>query len=436
VKASKFLTARSTVIALFTAISAALLLASLVPQRASLGGKAPEWVGRLPEGLLFLSSRLGADNVVGSAWFSALVALFWLSLLMSTISQFGATRARVRRVPSAEVPQGSIRISLPPARLAELLRGAGYRPAGSAAGVQRYVKNLAGYWGNFLLHIGLVTAVVFSLIYVLTQHRVLIRLVGEETSRFTTSNVQEMRGVLPLSYRLPYTALLKNLQPRFYGNDRLEYLASELYFTERPGGEPARVAVALSDKAQFGDYLVYQANAFGRAFDLELQLPGETHRERLYLPYPNRRDAAGYGEVPITGTEYLLKAKFYSDLNRKSMQLNQPPLTLRLYRGKELLHELTLAPGASGVLGPFEVRLAQAQWWTDILLDGSRGTAGIFAGFAVILAGVLSSYCLVPREIIVRNRDGALQVQQVARRFPEFYREEFNDLIRAANQQA
>lgn len=431
-KPAKLLTARSTVIALLIAIAAALLLASAVPQR-SLGGKPPEWVAQLPAGFGFLSGLLGLDNIVGSTWFAVLVALFWLSLVVSTVSQFTATRSLSRRVPAAALPPGCSRVDLAPELFASLVMAAGYRPAGSARGVRRFVKYRSGYWGNFLLHVGLVTAVVFSLVYVLTQHRVLVRLAGEEETRLAGDNIQELRGVLPLGPGLPHSALLKEVRPRFWPNDKLEYLCSELYFTGSPGGEPSRIEVALSNKSQYGSFLVYQANAYGRAFDLELaSAPGDVRRVRLYLPYPGRHDVAGYGELPLVGTDLLLKGKFYADRERRSMQLHESPLVLRLYRGKQLLQEAAFVPGVPQRLGPFAARLTRSEWWSDILLDGSRGTAGIFAGFAVILAGVLCSYCLVPREIIVRESEGALQVQQVVRRFASFYREEFDDLVQQA----
>jgi len=430
VKFTKFLTSRSTVIALFSVISAALLVASSVPQRASLGGKTPQWVERLPDNLHFITTMLGLDNIVGSAWFAVLVALFWISLVISTLSQYKATRALNLRLPPAAVPPESFRIEITPGAFEDLAKAAGYRPAGSADGVHRYVKNRIGYWGNFLLHVGLVTAVFFSLVYVVTQHRVIVRLTGQEITRLSSGNVREIRGVLSQQGSLPYSVALKALEPRFWENDKLELLSSELYFTAQPGGEPARVDVALSDKSRFGPYIVYQANAYGRAFDLEITSPrGETRRERLYLPYPPRRDLAGYGELALPGTGLLLKGKFYADADRKSMKLNRSPLTLRLYRGNELLGEVTLVTGAAGQLGPVSVRLAQSEWWTDILMDGTRGTAGIFSGFALILAGVLGSYCLVPREIIVREAGGGLYAQQVARRFAQFYREEFEEII-------
>jgi hypothetical protein len=433
VKPTKFLTSRSTVIALFSAICVALLIASAVPQRASLGGKIPPWVEKLPEGLRFLSTLLGLDNIVGSGWFAVLVTLFWISLVVSTLSQYRAARTLANQLPPAAVPQESVRIGATPATIAGVARESGYRPAGVAGGIQRYVKNRIGYWGNFLLHVGLVTAVFFSLVYVLTQHRVLLRLTGQELTRLSSGNVQELRGVMAQQRKLPYSVVLNTMEPRFWGNDKLEHLASELYFTGEPGGEPRRVDVALSDKSHYGPFIVYQVNAFGRTFDLEfISERGEIHRERLYLPYPPRRDAAGYGEMAIPGTDLLLKGKFYADAERKSMKLNEPPLTLRLNRGKELLGEVPLTIGAAGRLGPFRVRLAQSEWWTDILLDGTRGTFGIFAGFALILAGVLCSYCLVPREIIVRESDGEVTVQHVVRRFAQFYGEEFDEIMKKA----
>jgi cytochrome c biogenesis protein len=431
VKLSTFLTARSTVITLFAAICVALLVASSIPQQESLGGKNPEWVGRLPDGLRFLTTWLKLDHIVGSGWFATLVALFWLSLAISTVSQYSVTCALVKRVPSAALPPESIRIEMLPSDFARLVAGAGYHLVGSVDGVQRYVKNRIGLWGNFLLHVGLVTTVFFSMIYVVTQHRILVRLTGQELTRLTPSNVQELRGVLPMKQQLPYSAVLKNLEPRFWGNDKLEYLSSELYLTDVAGAEPRRVDVALSDKSSYGSYIVYQANAYGRAFDLELETASlERRRTRLFLPYPPKRNVASYGEIGIDGTDFMIKGKFIADAEQASMKLNRSPFTVRLYRGKELLGEATLAPGVKGPLGPLSVTLVQEEWWTDILLDDSRGIAGIFFGFTLILAGVLSSYCLVPREIIVREAAGGASVQHIARRFAPFYREEFDEIIK------
>ena len=431
-KPAKFLTARSTVITLLITISSALLVACFLPQRSSTGGKSPAWAARLPESLQFLTSRLGLDNIVATGWFAVLVALFSLSLIVSTFSQYTVAKMQINRLPTAAIPTGSIRLEMTPSILAGRLQAAGYRPAGSGDGVQRHVKYLYGYWGNFLIHLGLVTVVLFSLVYILTQHRVMMRLTGDEITRLTPGAYAELHGVMPLQRRLPDSVALTRVEPRFWGNDKLEWLSSELLFTDRPGEQPRRVDVALCDKAEYGHFIVYQMNAYGRAFDLHFTAPGgEVHQERLFLSYPPGRSKAGYGETPLGGTDLLLKGKFYADAEQKSMKLNSPTLSLRLYRGKELLGEAALQPGATGRLGPLEVRLTRSAWWTDILLEGSRGTFGIFAGFAVILSGVLCSYCLAPREIIVRESGGALFVQQVARRFALFYLEEFEEIIQS-----
>ena len=428
-KPPKFLTSRSTVITLFAAISGALLVASVVPQYASTG-KTPAWVGKLPDSLNFLSTHLGLDNIVSTGWFAVLVTLFWMSLVISTISQYSATRALSNHVPPATLPQGCVRVDTALLTIVAKIAASGYRPAGDNAGIHRFVKNRIGYWGNFLLHIGLVITVLFSLIYVLTQHRALVRVTGQEITTLSSANIQELKGLLAHRQELPYSMVLKTLEPHYWPNDKLERLSSELYFTGKPGDEPQRVDVAVSDKSTFGSYIVYQANVYGRTFDLELQsASGQVYRERLYLPYPSKHDTAGYGEIALTGTDLLLKGKFFSEDGHRSMQFSPSPLTIRLYRGTELQGEALLDVGASKSLGPFSARLAQSEWWTDVMLDGTRGNAGIFAGFALILTGVLCSYCLVPREIIIREADGALYAQHVVRRFAQFYREEFDELV-------
>ncbi len=417
---------------LLIAVSSALLLTCFLPQRSSGDGNIPPWVGRLPEQFHFLSSLLGLDNIVGAGWFAFLVGLFSCSLIFSTLAQYKTAMSQARRLPSGSIPDESIRLKLSPSLLAQRLQTAGYRLAGSGEGVERYVKNRWGYWGNFLIHLGLVTVVLFSLVYIVTRHRVLLRLTGGEMTLLTPGNFVEMKGVMPLQRRLPAGISLIRLEPRFWKNDKLEFLSSELSFTDRPGSQPRRVDVALCDKSQYGPFIVYQMNAYGRAFDLLFESPrGERHGQRFFLPYPPSHMKAGYGDTALEGTDLLLKGKFYTDSKRQSMKLNSPPLYLRLQRGQELLGEVTLQPGAAKVLGPLKVTLTRSSWWTDILLEGSRGTTGIFAGFAVILAGVLISYCLVPREIIVRESGGTLHLQQVARRFALFYREEFADIIQA-----
>lgn len=431
-KPLKLLTARSTVIALFAAFTASLLGALLIPQRGA-DGNAPAWLGRLPESLRPGAGWLGLDNIVGSGWFVVLVALCSLSLARSTVSQFSAARAMANRAPRETATPEGVRLELGLQAFAARLSAAGFRHAGSSGSTQRYVKFRSGYWGNFLLHLGMVTAIVFSLIFVVTRDRVYLRLVDQELTRFVPGTFDEVLGMRWFRQRLPEAVQLSSLEPAFWGNDRLASLSSQLNIIDHPGDQPRRVAIALSDKSHFGPFTVYQANSFGVACDLAVYGPEQPiTQERLFLPYPAGREKASYSEKVLKESGLLLKAKFYADADKKAMQLRSPLLTLRLYRGKELLGETSLRRGQSGEIGPYLFRLSQTQWWTAILLDGSRGMSGIFTGFAILLAGVLSSYCLVPREITVREAGGALYVQPLVRRFAQFYREEFDDLLAAA----
>ncbi|GFO60937.1 ResB-like family cytochrome C biogenesis protein [Geomonas silvestris] len=430
-KALNFLTSRKTVLSLLAAITLALLEAVLVPQREGAGGKLPAWLEKLPGPLRETAGFLGLDNVVGSWWFMLLIAFFGLSLLLSTWNQFLAVASQLKRPPRPDAVPDGVRLPGDLAGLAPRLAQAGYRPSGSSGEVHRFVKHRAGYWGNFLLHLGLVVAVIFSLSYVVTQHRVFLRLVSGETVAPNPENSAEILGALRFRRPLPAQITLERVEPSFYPNDKLAGLGSRLSLKQAPGGAAQRVEVALSDKSQFGPFLVYQANSFGRAFLLEFTSPYRQGlaRERLLIPYPQRRDKAGYGEIPLKEEGLVLKGKFYADPQKKGLKLARSPLFLRLYRGQELLGVASLNAGGLGNLGPLTVRLAGEAWWTDILLDGSRGTSGIFAGFAVILFGVLFSYCLVPREILVREGEGELYLRHSARRFAQLYREEFEAIV-------
>jgi hypothetical protein len=177
---------------------------------------------------------------------------------------------------------------------------------------------------------------------------------------------------------------------------------------------------------------VYQKNSFGTAFFLRLEDGRRApHQEILYLPFPARRDKAGYDTIQLADPGLTLKAKYYADSARQSIYPVHPLLVLRLYDGDRMLGEAALQTGQASVLGNFSVQLVKAEWWTDYLFEGSRGTFGIFTGFAFILAGVLLTYCVTPRTILVRQTDDGYRVSWQIVRFHDFYAAEKEQVFAA-----
>ena len=102
---------------------------------------------------------------------------------------------------------------------------------------------------------------------------------------------------------------------------------------------------------------------------------------------------------------------------------------LRLYEGERLVGETSLSTGQSAVLGPYSVRLATFGWWTELLFEGSFGTAAIFTGFALLLCGGALTSFAVPREAVLRDTPTGHAITWRTSRFLEFYRDERDRLI-------
>ncbi|BDV44331.1 cytochrome c biogenesis protein ResB [Geotalea uraniireducens] len=411
-RVKRFFTARTTVLVLILLLAASLAIAVIVPQAGTTVAGAPS-----------LGALLGFNRVFSSWWFITLALLFIISLLYSTVDQFKSCRGRTFQLPSPP-GEGAIPSPRTAAQLDAELRAVGYRRLTAGPGGTRYVKAPFGYWGSFLLHLGMTLTAVSALFYVVTEHRVIVRAVSGDYLQLRPGDYAERRGILAGRLPLPAALTLVRLAPEFWEGDQLKALASELVFFDN-AGKRRELTVALSDKTRYHGLVVYQQPAFGNAFLVEFTSgAGNGFDELLPLPMPARRDKAGYGDFPLAGGRYLLKAKYYATADRSGIIPVNPQLVLRLYDGPRLVAETALLIGKSGQLGPYSIRLAEVRWWTDLLFDGSRGTAGIFSGFALLLAGGLLAFFAVPREVVVRPTATGCTVSWRASRFADFYDEE------------
>lgn len=415
----RFLVARGTILVILLLLTLCVAAANIVPQRVresdGMTG-APAAAG----GFARLVTAVGLDHVFSTWWFVALTLLFLASLLASTGDQYRLARGRSLQRPVPGGGEEGCPVLVSPEGLAAALGREGYRLMAEADGARRYVRAVWGYWGNVLLHLGMVVVVIFSLVYILTEHRVIAQVVGGEPLDLR-SGLPERRGLLARPLPLPETVVLDRLIPQFWANDSLKSLDSELTFKNAGRAEP--FAVGVNDKGRYRGMIVYQRNNFGTAFLLEYSRDGVRPERRVfYLPMPLRREKAAYGNDTIDG--YLLKAKYYASPDRKRMLPVEPILTLRLMQGEGGLGEASLRPGETGTIGPYRITLHDARWWTELLFEGSRGTAGIFTGFALLLVGGALAYFVAPREVVVVTGEGGTRAWWRAVRFTDFYRAE------------
>jgi hypothetical protein len=427
-RARTALTARTTVIALLVAIAGAMATAAIIPQ----GGLEAE--GALPAAPVATSrwsaaiSLAGLDHVFSSFWFAALVGLFVVSLSLSTLEQLRLARARTFHPPPRAASADERASILSPGELGGVLRRAGYRRMAGDGTASRWVKHAWGYWGTFILHLGMTVTALFASTYVLTEHRAKLQVASGRPEALAPGTYAVKRGLLALDIPLPAEVTLYRVEPTFGANDQLVDLASDLVFRDR-GGRSRDVRVAVNAYEDYGGIVVYQLVKFGNVFELEVSDEAGGRSELpVRIAYPMKRGEASYANQDLGGAR-VLKAKYYPRADRAGMLLADPELILRLVDGDRLLGEATLREGQLSPLGPWSVRLARVGWWTEILFEGSLGTTGIFTGFAVLLLGGVLSFFAVPREVLVRaGPEGARVVWRTAR-FPEMYREEGEALL-------
>lgn len=416
------LNARSTVLVLLVLVGAAMTVAAVVPQRglvamasgAAAPGAAPR-PGRWVE-------VLGLDHVFSTHWFAALALVFVASLTLSTLEQFRVARARMRHLP-AEAGAAGETSPLARGNVEAMLRREGFRRLSAAPGRSRYVRHWHGYWGSFLLHAGMTLTVLSSLTYVLTEHRAKLHVASGRPLLLERDGLAVQRGLLAREIPVPSEVHLHRVEPTFGANDQLVDVASHLIFTDARGVS-REVRVAVNDYQDYLGIVVYQLVKYGNAFFLEVDDgAGAAGELLLELAYPEKRGAASYGSRPLAGP-WMLKAKYYASADRTELLPKDPQLVLRLYEGERLVDEATLQEGQAARVGPLQVRLARVGWWTEILLEGSVGTSGIFAGFAVLLLGGALTFFAVPREVIVQTMPDGCAIRWSTTRFDEMYREE------------
>jgi cytochrome c biogenesis protein len=425
-RVKSFLTARSTVLLLILLVTAAMTAAAVIPQVGGISGDGAQAVQVEASRPSAVVALLGLDHVFSTWWFAAVAILFAISLGLSTFDQLGVARARTFHLPG-ERGDGTP-CAIPRDEVCALLDREGYRKMAEGPGRARFVRLWPGYWGQFLLHLGMTVSVLFAVVYVLTEHRLLLRVVSGASVPVEPTPSSTRRGLLAWPMDLPSAVALLRVEPTFWPDDHVKDVASALVFTDARGrSEDFRIAV--NDQRSYHGIVVYQRTTFGHAFTVRLEDEGSTARElSLAVPFPPRRDVASYASFPLED-RLLLKAKYYADAGRARIEPENPQLVLRLYDGDRLVEETSLVAGGTGRLGRWSVRLAAVEWWSDLLFEGSQGTAGIFTGFAILIVGAALTFFAVPREVVLRETPSGCTVAWRTTRFADFFVEERDRIL-------
>lgn len=416
---------RVTVIVLIGLTLTAISIGALVPQTfITPAADLAAWRSANPQ-LALWADRLGLHRIFTTPAFAGVLLLSCISLGLSTFEQCRSSwRKTLASVTGADAGQAFFS-PLPADEVARRLHNHGYFRV-ARGGTFRFVRQPWGYWGNALLHLGILMSLVASLCITLTQQQGILHLVEGETRRPDQQWLFSDRGVLGREFVLPGAIRLESVHARFWPTRGLKSLASTVSFPAPDGSVETRT-VATNSVLHHQGLRIYQGTEFGHAFHAEVTSPsGEKKVLELLIRHPHAPDRPAYAEFPAAlGGSLVLRTKYFVDEEKKDLSREEPLLIVRVDDGGRELGQLPLKVGEGGAVGEFRFRLLSVSRWSRLIFVNLTGISGVFFGFFVIVAGGILHYFAPPREILLHPGNGACRVTWRAVRFAGFYDEEF-----------
>ena len=425
----RFFLSRKTVITLILLMLGAILLGFSFPQRfLTPPADLDKWQIANPT-LAKLSRALALDHVYTSPWFVVLLMFFLVSLCFSTWEQF---RLALRKSREGGAGGESFETSAGAAELAEGLRSLGYLKVGVRDGATRFVRHPWGYWGNFLLHLGIAISIASSLVILLYEKRAMVDLLEGEIYQPGGEWTREERGLLAGRLVLPEVVRLDRVVPEFYRNDNLRQLTTDFSFID-VSGRRVPLSIHINKSVRYKGLRIFQGKSHGRAFFVKFTgRSGEEHGEIFHLDQTPDRNTASYKNFVLPWFPHELKTKYYGDAERRSLDGNNPLFVMRLMDNGKVAAELPLKVGESGRFGDYMAQLVKVERWGGLIFIDTTGMAGIFLGFFIICLGGALNYFCPPRECSLTFTGNGCRLAWRATRFERLYRDEFDELRRLA----
>ncbi len=419
------LLSRGVTIGTIGAVLALILVAALVPQRGITASETLMKWRQSHKGFLPLVDLAGLDHLYSTPYFIALVSMALLILVLSTLGQGERAFTQTFRSP----PPEDAGIEVPAGEVERVLARHGYRRIGKS-GTLRFVSQPWGYWGNFLLHLGITVTVAASLVIALTYQRSTLTLYEGVFHNPGDRWEEEEHGLLAPPLAFPYSVRLERLRGEFSRTGTVTRMTSELRLRDA-GGRDSMHEVELNTIFEHHGVRIYQSVGFGDLFIVGFTGPdGASRTELLQLYLPDDLEASSYRDFTLPWLPHVLSSRYQADVDKQSMMSPNRLLVLRLMDNGRQFARLALLPGEEGMLGPYRVKLIGVGKWSNLAFVRIAGMPWVFFGFFVIVAGLILQYVTPPREIGAKPTGAGWIIRWRATRFAEFYAEEYAAIIK------
>ncbi len=300
-----------------------------------------------------------------------------LALFASTLACTWGRRARIAATRRGELPPSAAALPERPggADAAAFLRGQGFRGDGP---VLR--RHAAALWGGWVFHVGLLVVIAAVAVQQGFHDGGAFELTERERGNLAQAGFGFARERGPLAPREPpdlevgLVAFDPFLHQRGYAPDRASRLSL------RPaGGAAIEAALDRADGVRVGSVAIYQAIPSGLALNLEIAGRGV---QSIHLRSEGERLAAASVLDPSgRPVRFAVESEHALDDRRGTG-------ALAIWLDGDG-HSILIQPGMLFPFGGVPARLASVGRWSGFTWSRSPGTPGIFAGFALVLAGAL-----------------------------------------------
>jgi cytochrome c biogenesis protein len=271
VRAWRQLTSMRTALLLLFLLALAAVPGSLLPQRSTDPTLVDLYIARHPKLGPFLD-RLGGFEVFGSAWFSSIYALLFVSLIGCLVPRIRLhIRALLRRPPKAPAHPARLSSGLrfetvaTPEQVLEagrsVLRGRRFRVASDSASVSAE-KGYLRETGNLLFHVSLV--ILLAGIAVGGLFGYTGKVVVTDGDGFTNTLVQydsfNHGGLVNTNQLAPFTFNLTDFQAEYQRDGTPKTYRAYVTLTKKPGATPTKHVIAVNDPLKIGEAKVYLIN--------------------------------------------------------------------------------------------------------------------------------------------------------------------------------
>ena len=430
----RFFLSRVTILWFIGLALATITLAALIPQSfITPAAELEKW--RLAHPLLsHWSTLLRLNRMYTHPFFAVIMSGVVISLSFSAWDQFrGAWRRTCgqRALGAATHLHTTAEFE----EVIRIFRSHRYISLGGDGVSKGFVRSPWGFWGNFLLHFGLVVTIASSLLIALTQQRAILSLGQGQTQQPGMPWTAHEEGLLVGPLDLPAAVRLDRLNYSFWPTYGVKDVASTITFM--PADSPSEtVTVPINSILRYRGLRIYQGIEFGHAFYVEMISP-EGRREvvQLLMQHQDTPEKPSYNDFSdLMGAGRMLRAKYFADAEGKSFERIDPLLVLRVDEGGKEIGRLSLRRGSEGDIGGYHFRLVTYGLWSRLILVKLTGIPGVFFGFFIICLGGLLHYFTPPREALIKPiTGGGTEVFWQATKFADFYSDEFEEIKRSLN---